>query len=126
MVTKATIASFCGVVLATACTNVFDCTLVETFPLEIFPVDIVSGASIADSVTATASLNGRDWAFEPYRSDPAGRLSSLWGGGGPGSYRIAVQHPRYNAWDTTQVLVLAAPGCQGFVSVALTVRLTAR
>ncbi len=126
MVTKAAIATFCGVVLATACTNAFDCTQVETFPLEIIPVDIVSGASVADSVAATASLDGRDWAFGPYRSDVAGRLSSLWGGGGPGSYRITVQHPRYNAWDTTQVLVLAAPGCQRFVSVALTVRLTAR
>jgi hypothetical protein len=110
---------------ATGCNDVFDCTQVEAFPLEIIPVDGVSGSSVGDSVVATATGDGRVWQLVPHRTDVTGRVVSLWGGGGPGAYRIAVHHPRYLPWDTTNVLVAAGKGCP-FVALTVFVGLAAR
>ena len=113
-------------VVATGGCAEFDCTQIETFPIEITPVDAVSGAGIADSATATAALGDGSWPFGPHLLDTTLRPVTLWGGGGPGLYRVAVRHPRYVPWDTAGVLVSAKAGCERFVAVTITVRMTER
>lgn len=113
-----------GVTLAgAACETAFDCTQVETFPVEIVPVDAMSGAPVADSTAATAERDGAAWQLGAYRRDGTGRLLSLWGGSGPGLYAIQAHHPRYERWDTAGVVIEAVEGCERFVPVQITVRL---
>lgn len=118
-------AVLCGAIPAAACDTTFDCTAIEVFPIEIAPVDRSSGASIADSATAVATKNERAWPLGPARHGADGRLLTLRGGEGPGRYLVAVRHPRYVDWDST-VVVATASGCQRFVSVSFTVRMTPR
>lgn len=112
--------------LLAGCDRAFDCTLVETYPLEVTPVDAVTGAGIADSAVATATRSGQTWRFAAYRADGSGRITTLWGGSGAGTYAIRVEHPRYQSWDTAGVVVLAAEGCARFVPVQLVARLAQR
>lgn len=108
-----------------ACTGPLDCTQVEPVALEIRPVDAVTGTSLADSANGTFTVDGITAALGPRQVDGTGKLLTLAGGQGPGTYQVHVEHPRFAPWDSG-IVVLAGAGCQYVIPVTVIARLVNR